>query len=258
MNLIVLEDHDALREVTVARLQELGHRVRGIACAEELDEVLASWTPHILLLDLNLPGEDGTSVANRVRTKHPEIGIIMVTARDALGSKVEGYESGADIYLTKPTSMEELIAAIEALSRRISHWAGQTFQAAMDTEAFKAQERARALHQQLIHIQGKLPTLENLSVEYGCSPRQLNEDFCALYGQPIYEYMMEYRFAWALRMVQETTVPIKMLADQLGYSHVNHFISAFGRKFGSSPGLLRKEHLSHRVDRSNLKAEDVP
>ncbi|MFA7242201.1 MAG: response regulator transcription factor [Sulfuricellaceae bacterium] len=119
LNIIVVEDHDELREVTVEALGNLGHVVRGVDCAEALDDELGAFRADILLLDLNLPGEDGISLARRIREALPEVGIIMVTARRQVRDKIEGYGSGADIYLTKPTSVEELDAAIQALSRRV-------------------------------------------------------------------------------------------------------------------------------------------
>ena len=240
MNIIIVEDHDALREVTVMSLQEMGHTVRGVSCAEALDAELQRCVPHILLLDLNLPGEDGVSIANRVRRMHPEIGIIMVTARKELHDRITGYQSGADIYLTKPTALGEIAVAIEALSRRITTWAGDSLQVALDPGQLKSAERARAVHQQLINTKGKLPTLDELASQYGCSPRILNSEFAVEYGQSVQAFIAHYRFDRAHTALQQTTVPMKVLASQLGYSHVNHFIAAFKKKFGYSPGTLRK------------------
>jgi DNA-binding response OmpR family regulator len=119
LNIIVVEDHDALREVTVEALHAMGHTVVGIDCAEKLDDEYAALIPDLLVIDLNLPGEDGISLARRIRAAQPDAGIIMVTARAKIGDKLTGYESGADLYLTKPTSPEELGAAVQALARRI-------------------------------------------------------------------------------------------------------------------------------------------
>ena len=119
LNIIVVEDHDDLREATVAALGRMGHHVRGIDCAEALDDEMGAFRADLLVLDLNLPGEDGISLARRVRAAQPDIGIIMVTARQQVQDKMKGYGSGADIYLTKPTTPEELGAAILALSRRL-------------------------------------------------------------------------------------------------------------------------------------------
>lgn len=119
LNIVVVEDHDALRDVTVAALQEMGHVVRGASCGESLNDELGGFRADLLVLDLNLPGEDGISIARRIRGAQPEIGIIMVTARNQVRDITHGYGSGADIYLTKPTSPEELAAAVAALSRRL-------------------------------------------------------------------------------------------------------------------------------------------
>lgn len=119
LNIVVVEDHDALRDITVEALAEKGHRAVGVDSAEALLELPAGLRADLMVIDLNLPGEDGISLARRLKQAQPELGIIMVTARGQIAEKMEGYQSGADIYLTKPTSVEELIAAVGALSRRL-------------------------------------------------------------------------------------------------------------------------------------------
>jgi DNA-binding response OmpR family regulator len=119
LNIMVVEDHDALRDVTVEALSQRGHNVRGIDSAEALPDEPGLFPIDLLVIDLNLPGEDGISLAARIRAAQPDIGIIMVTARGQLHDRLAGYDSGADIYLTKPTSADELCAAIRALTRRL-------------------------------------------------------------------------------------------------------------------------------------------
>ncbi len=118
LKIIVVEDHDALREMTVEALCEQGHRVIGVDSAESLPDWLGM-PPDVMVIDLNLPGEDGISLAKRVRAVLPGIGIIMMTARSKTTDKTTGYQSGADIYLTKPSSIEELSAALQAVARRL-------------------------------------------------------------------------------------------------------------------------------------------
>ena len=119
LNIIVVEDNNNLREVFVEALSAMAHEVIGVDCAEALDETLSTFAADVVVLDLNLPGEDGISVAKRLRVAYPEIGIIMVTARTQSRDITAGYGSGADIYLTKPTTVDELGAALQALSRRV-------------------------------------------------------------------------------------------------------------------------------------------
>jgi DNA-binding response OmpR family regulator len=115
----VIEDHDMLREATVAALKTAGHVVKGVVSAEDVDDTPTFAPPDLYVIDLNLPGEDGISLSRRIRESHPRAGIVMVTARTETKDKIAGYASGADIYLPKPVDPEELLAAIDALANRI-------------------------------------------------------------------------------------------------------------------------------------------
>lgn len=118
LKIIVVEDHDALREMTVEALCAQGHHAMGVDSAEALPDWLGM-PPDVMVIDLNLPGEDGISLSRRVRAAQPGIGIVMLTARNQTTDRTQGYQSGADIYLTKPTSIEELSAALQAVARRL-------------------------------------------------------------------------------------------------------------------------------------------
>lgn len=120
MNIVYVEDHTALREILCHDLQEKGFRVTGVSSGEELDEYFQHTKADLLILDINLPGESGTSIAQRYRAAHPEIYIIMLTVRSTASEKIIGYEHGADMYLPKPVSSEELHAALSSISRRLN------------------------------------------------------------------------------------------------------------------------------------------
>jgi DNA-binding response OmpR family regulator len=138
LSILILEDHDALREVTAEFLRELGHEVRGAAEAESFDELMAAAPADVVVLDVNLPGESGHSVCRRMRLSRPDLGIIMLTARGSALDRVAGYELGADVYLAKPTSNEELAAAIASLARRLRPQA-------QEEARFELQESSRRL-----------------------------------------------------------------------------------------------------------------
>ncbi len=118
LSIVLVEDHDDLRELTRQVLVQLGHSVQAISSAEELDDLPIGADIDLFLIDLNLPGEDGLSLSKRLRSVHPQVGIVMVTARTRLGDKLEGYESGADIYLHKPVEFDELCAVVNTFVRR--------------------------------------------------------------------------------------------------------------------------------------------
>lgn len=119
LNIVVVEDNEALRDLAVNALQDMGHTVIGLECAEEIDERVGRFAFDLVLIDLNLPGEDGFSLAQRLRASQPHVGIIIVTALNDLNNKLQGYESGTDLYLVKPVSRAELQAAVQAITRRL-------------------------------------------------------------------------------------------------------------------------------------------
>jgi DNA-binding response OmpR family regulator len=119
LKILVVEDNDNLREATLAFLRTSGHQVLGVAMAEEIEDVCAGFVPDVYVIDLNLPTEDGLSLVKRLREVHPKVGIVITTARAQIGDRVLGYQSGADLYLTKPVAPQELLASIVALSKRL-------------------------------------------------------------------------------------------------------------------------------------------
>lgn len=119
LHIFVIEDNDELRTVLVDLLAQDGHTVTGMGCAEEVDNAVSTHPPDLYLLDLNLPGEDGLSLARRIRAAQPEAGLIMLTAREQLRDRMEGYATGADIYLNKPFYPEELVSIVRSLAKRL-------------------------------------------------------------------------------------------------------------------------------------------
>ena len=141
INIVVVEDNLALQDLMVDHLLKGGYSVRGVSDAEELAEVMAEEQVDILLLDINLPGEDGLSIATRLRKVNPHLYIVMMTARTSEKDKTVGYESGADIYLTKPASPAEVSAAISSVYRRIQ--AQETHDPKMTLDVQKMQVTGR-------------------------------------------------------------------------------------------------------------------
>jgi DNA-binding response OmpR family regulator len=119
LNIIVVEDHDLLREEIVDFLQRPGWDVRSVDSGEQLDIALRTHPADVVVLDLNLPGEDGLSIAARLRAAMPTIRIVMLTGRTRPSERADGYATGADVYLTKPTNVRELAAVINTLGQRL-------------------------------------------------------------------------------------------------------------------------------------------
>ena len=118
--ILVVEDEPAIAELLSVNLGFAGHKVLVAENAEIAQSIVEGQLPDLILLDWMLPGMSGVRYARKLRTdeRTKEIPIIMLTARTDEGDKVEGLETGADDYITKPFSPKELMARIKAVMRR--------------------------------------------------------------------------------------------------------------------------------------------
>jgi DNA-binding response OmpR family regulator len=114
---LVVEDDEEIAQVLQRSLRLDGYEVRIAADGEAALDAAAAYHPDLVILDLGLPKLDGIEVAKRLRAAD-DVPILMLTARDALESRVEGLDSGADDYLVKPFERQELLARMRALLRR--------------------------------------------------------------------------------------------------------------------------------------------
>jgi DNA-binding response OmpR family regulator len=114
---LVVEDDAEIAQAVQRSLRLEGYEVRIAPDGEKALADARSYVPDLVLLDLGLPGVDGMDVARRMRADG-DVPILMLTARDAVESRVEGLDSGADDYLVKPFDRQELLARIRALLRR--------------------------------------------------------------------------------------------------------------------------------------------
>lgn len=118
--ILVVENEDAIREVVALNLRLAGYEVTEAASAEQ---ALAVFSPpagfDVAVLDIMLPGMNGFSLCETIRRDSASIGIIMLSAKTLETDKIKGLSIGADDYMTKPFSVSELLARVEALVRRV-------------------------------------------------------------------------------------------------------------------------------------------
>lgn len=121
-DILLIEDEPNIREVVTLYLQRAGYRVRSVADGNTAIEELERNPPDLLLLDLMLPGVDGYEITEWLRS-FSEIPLIMLTARREIADRIAGLEMGADDYIVKPFSPQELVSRVRAVLRRsrVSH-----------------------------------------------------------------------------------------------------------------------------------------
>ncbi len=120
VRILVVDDDPYITDLVAVGLRFVGFEVDTAGDGREaLDKVAAS-TPDLVVLDISMPGIDGLDVVQRLRRDGVNTPVVFLTARDAPGERVHGLHLGADDYITKPFSLDELLARIEAILRRVS------------------------------------------------------------------------------------------------------------------------------------------
>ncbi|MGD0834294.1 MAG: response regulator transcription factor [Candidatus Dormibacteria bacterium] len=115
---LVVDDERNITELVAMALRYEGFEVQTAATARQAREAVLERRPSLIVLDIGLPGEDGLRLAQRLAAEGQRVPIIFLTARDATEDKVRGLTVGGDDYVTKPFSIEELVARIRAVLRR--------------------------------------------------------------------------------------------------------------------------------------------
>jgi len=118
LRVLVVDDEPNLVEVLTMALRFQGFEVEGAASGREALSAVMRFKPHLMVLDVMLPDMDGFDVAARLGAQRASVPIIFLTARDSTEDKVRGLSGGGDDYMTKPFSLEELVARIRTILRR--------------------------------------------------------------------------------------------------------------------------------------------
>jgi two-component system copper resistance phosphate regulon response regulator CusR len=118
MNVLVIEDDPTVGGFIRRGLEEQQYRVSLVTNGEEGERIAASESFDVVILDMRLPGKSGLDVLQSLRARGFETPVLVLTAQDAVDAKVRTFRAGADDYVTKPFAFEELLARVEALSRR--------------------------------------------------------------------------------------------------------------------------------------------
>jgi two-component system OmpR family response regulator len=115
---MIVEDSEVIRLSVESALTEAGCAVLGRPDGRDLEQQLAKFRPDLVVLDIMLPGRDGFTLLEAIR-RHSTVGVVLLTARDAVDDRLRGLGGGADDYVVKPFVLAELVARVEAVLRRL-------------------------------------------------------------------------------------------------------------------------------------------
>jgi DNA-binding response OmpR family regulator len=171
MRILVAEDDARLRRHLVAALREAGHEVEETGVGTQALRVLLAREFDAAVLDISMPGMDGVSVIREARKQGCRAPMLLSTARGEVGDKVSGLDAGADDYLVKPYSTEELLARLRAAERRLKPESSNLLQVA-DLEIDLLARTARRGNTQIILTNREFALLETLA---HASPRPVSK-----------------------------------------------------------------------------------
>jgi two-component system OmpR family response regulator len=116
--ILVVDDESSISDLISTSLRFVGFDVRTAANGAQALQIAEEFKPHAMVLDVMLPDLDGFEVCKKIRNEGVETGVLFLTAKDGMEDKVKGLTLGGDDYMTKPFSLEELVARLRALLRR--------------------------------------------------------------------------------------------------------------------------------------------
>ncbi len=122
--ILVVDDEPSLAEVLSRTMQVAGFQCRAAGSCREAHEVAQGLDPELALIDVMLPDGSGFELCHELRLRHPNLAVIFITARDSMTDKLTGLNLGGDDYITKPFSIAEVVARVNAVLRRIGRSVG--------------------------------------------------------------------------------------------------------------------------------------
>lgn len=249
--LLLVEDNMAFRELLAGELKAEGYRVLMAADGVEALEKLQSHpNVDIIISDIMMPRMNGVELCNKLKTdiKTSHIPVILLTARTGDENVLEGYDAGADLYLTKPFS-------IAILQNRIRHLLVQgqkRHQIFLQSVELKSEDLAgNDLDRRFITRAVELVEANMTNTEYSVETfaGDLHTDRTNLYrklqtltGQKPTEFIRTIRLKRAAQLLQSSNYSISEIADLCGFSTPSYFTSCFKKMFGKTPGDYQKEN----------------
>ncbi|HAP70785.1 MAG TPA: hypothetical protein DCR04_13875 [Flavobacteriales bacterium] len=245
---LVIEDNDDIRNFLRLTL-EPRYRVfeaidgeTGIAKATEI-------IPDIIICDIMMPGKDGFEVTKSLKKqeKTSHVPIVLLTAKAGVENRITGLETGADAYIPKPFSSEELHARItnliegrkklkEKFSRALTIKPEVAIEPSMEQKFLM---RVKGVVDQFLGDENF--SVEQLSKEVGMSRAQLHRKLIALTGVSASRFVRNYRLEHAHQLLQNKVGTVSEIAYRVGYSSPAYFTKCFTEDYGISPSQVKKE-----------------
>ena len=246
--LLVVEDHTDLRHYLINQLAgeyqflEAADGEAGLALA--LEKV-----PDIIITDVMMPRMDGVELIKRIKndTRTSHIPVIMLTAKNDLETRQEGFETGADQYLAKPFDPPEIRARLKSVFTQTQRLQEKYSQAIyLKPTELEIQDHEAQFLQKLMdiietHLDNSEFSVSQLQEEIGMSRMQLHRKLKALSGKSASEFIRHFRLQRAAELLKHPGAQVADVAYRVGFSHLSYFAKAFKEQFGQVPSAYLKQ-----------------
>ena len=247
LTVLLAEDNDEFRRFVAAELANTYHVFEAADGMTALRKVQAEEVD-VVVSDVMMPGIDGFELCRRLKSdeKTSHVGVILLTAWSAQESELEGYQAGADCYITKPFDIAILLNRLAQMEQKRIQRRQQllTQTENPDVETLFTAKRDRQFMQRMLKLLD-----EHLSDErYGCV--EVSADLCMSYttayrkiktltGLSPADFIRRYRLNQACQRLRSTDLPIATVAEQSGFSTPSYFTASFVKEFGKTPTEYR-------------------
>ena len=249
--LLVVEDNEAFRQFLVEQLSGT-FTVIEAANGREGEEIALQKLPDLIISDLMMPHVDGITLCRRlksnIQTSH--IPFILLTARSSDEARVEGYEAGADSYISKPFSMDVLLTRIknlieqqqqrrEIFQKNIEVSPGSITITSLDEEMVQ-----KALNFVEKNMDNTDYSVEDLSQDIGLSRVHLYRKLQSITGQTPSDFIRSIRLKRAAQLLQSSQLNVSEIAYAVGFNTPKYFTKYFREEFGMTPSQYRTENIN--------------
>ncbi len=247
--ILLIEDSTEVRNY-VSELLSSNYRVYAADGGEEGLELALHHMPELIISDVMMDGMDGFEFCRRIKTdwQTSHIPVILLTARATKESKIEGLETGADDFITKPFSYDELAARIRNLidqRRKLKEKFSRELN--IKSETVVSNPVDKEFLDNIISVLEKNLSNENfdsemLAEKIHVSRRQLHRKLQAVSGQAPGEFIRLFKLKRAARMLIENNFGVTQIAFEVGFGSPSQFTKAFKKYFGCLPSVFKEKH----------------
>lgn len=245
---LVIEDNDDIRNflrLTLEPTFRVFDAIDGETGIEKATEII----PDVIVCDVMMPGKDGFEVTKilKKQEKTSHVPIILLTAKAGVENRIAGLETGADAYVPKPFSSDELHARIRNLidgRKKLKEKYSRSLLVKPDVVAEPSMEEKFLMRVKKVveeHLDDENFSVEELSKKVGMSRAQLHRKLIALTGKSASRFVRNYRLEHAYQLLEKKVGTVSEIAYRVGYSSPAYFTKCFTEDFGISPSQVKKE-----------------